>query len=68
MEFDLATIALILVIVGALNWGVIAATNESNDLVKLVGNPTVEKGVKLLVGASGLYLLWTLYEKQQKGM
>ena len=56
MQFDLPLIALLLVIVGALNWGTIALLNL--DLVKLVKNEQIEKVIKLAVAAAAVYVLF----------
>ncbi len=49
-------VAFVLVIVGALNWGLVAF--DYNLVSTLLGSwPTVEMIVYLLVGASGVYLL-----------
>lgn len=51
------SIAFILVVVGALNWGLVALFNF-NVVTALVGSwPSVEKLVYVLVGLSGLVLL-----------
>jgi uncharacterized membrane protein YuzA (DUF378 family) len=53
----------LLVIVGAINWGLVAY--NGTDLVtlgtKAVGQPQVERYVKLAVGAAGLYALYEFY-------
>jgi len=64
MKLDLATIALLLVIVGALNWGVVAFTEGQTDLVKLAGNPMIEKVVKLAVGAAGALVAYLLFNQK----
>lgn len=53
---NVTTLALVLVIVGALNWGLVALFNL--DLVALLFGsvPTVAKLVYVLVGVSGLYM------------
>lgn len=62
MNLDLNVIALLLVIVGALNWGTVALFNL--DLVKIVGNETIEKVIKIAVaGAAVLVLLPLLNDK-----
>jgi uncharacterized membrane protein YuzA (DUF378 family) len=51
----LYTIALLLVIIGALNWGAHAA--NFNLVTKLVGNiPYAEKAVYYLVALAGVYV------------
>lgn len=56
MQFNLPFIALLLVVIGAINWGTISLLNM--DLVKLVKNEQIEKIVKILVGAAGVYILF----------
>ena len=53
----LDTVALILVVVGAINWGLVGLLNV--DLVNLIlgGIPLLAKIVYILVGLSGLYAL-----------
>lgn len=64
MKLDLPAIALLLVIVGALNWGVVAFTEGQTDLVKLVGNPMIEKVVKLAVAAAGALLAYFFFNQK----
>ncbi len=54
------TIAFILVVVGAINWGLVGV-NESWNLVDLLLGklPMVERIVYILVGLSGLALVFT---------
>ena len=55
----LHTIAFILVVVGAINWGLVGA-GEWNVVNMLLGKwPMVEKIVYILVGLSGLTLVFT---------
>ena len=56
MQLDLPVIALLLVIVGALNWGTVALLNI--DLVKYIPNANVEKVIKLVIGAAAVYILF----------
>jgi uncharacterized membrane protein YuzA (DUF378 family) len=50
----------LLVIAGALNWGLVAF--NGTDLVKqLTGGGDIEKYVKFAVAAAGLYLAYTIY-------
>jgi uncharacterized membrane protein YuzA (DUF378 family) len=55
MKFDLNTIIMILLIAGALNWGLVAY--NGTDLVAYAG-PTFEKYIKYVVGAAGAYALY----------
>jgi uncharacterized membrane protein YuzA (DUF378 family) len=52
-------VAFLLVVVGALNWGLVGLLNM-NLVTLLVGSwPMLEKLVYILVGVSGVYLLVT---------
>ena len=51
------TIALILVIIGALNWGLIGV-GVSNIIESILGTGTITTIVYILVGIAGL---WTIY-------
>lgn len=56
----LLQLAQVLVIAGALNWGLVAF--NGTDLVEqLTGGGDIEKYVKFAVAAAGLYLAYTLY-------
>ena len=53
-------LAQILVIAGALNWGLVAF--NGTDLVQqLTGGGDIEKYVKFAVAAAGIYLAYTIY-------
>lgn len=53
----------ILVIAGAINWGLIAFQNT--DIVKsLVGAGDIEKYIKLAIGAAGLYYAYMIYNNE----
>jgi len=62
MKFDINTIIMILLIAGAINWGLVAF--NGTDLVAKVSSfaggqgPQVEKYIKLAVGAAGAYALY----------
>jgi uncharacterized membrane protein YuzA (DUF378 family) len=50
----------VLVIAGALNWGLVAF--NGTDLVQqLTGGGDIEKYVKFAVAAAGIYLAYTIY-------
>lgn len=52
------TVALVLVVVGAVNWGLVGALG-TNLVSSLLGDGSLfEKVVYLLVGASGLYVAY----------
>jgi uncharacterized membrane protein YuzA (DUF378 family) len=60
-------LALLLAIIGAINWGLVGLgmvmDSNWNLVTQLFGSfPTLEAIIYLLVGAAGLYLLWTLYK------
>jgi uncharacterized membrane protein YuzA (DUF378 family) len=55
MKLDLNTVIMILLIAGAINWGLVAY--NGTDLVALAG-PTLEKYIKYAVGAAGGYALY----------
>jgi len=56
-------IALVLVIVGGVNWGLVGALNL--DLVQLIlgGIPILAKIVYILVGIAALYTIYFAYQK-----
>ncbi len=58
-------IAVILVVIGALNWGLIAAFSW-NLVEALFGVDALAKIIYGLVGLSGLYLLFTLGSLSRK--
>ncbi len=70
MDNDLNVVdwtALALVIIGAVNWGLIGLgmlMDSDWNLVSMLFSsvPTVEAIIYILVGLSGLYLLWTAYK------
>lgn len=62
MEFTLEVIALLIVLVGALNWGAVALADM--DLVKMVNNPTIEKGIKAAVAAAAVYIAYLLFSEK----
>ncbi len=68
---NLGLVATLLVIVGAVNWGLVGLGafmgQELNVVNMLLGSwPTVEWLVYVLVGLSGLWLLWDWYTKMSK--
>jgi uncharacterized protein len=60
MKFNLEKLALILLIAGGLNWGLLALFNL--DLVAKLG-ATLDMVVKVLVGAAAVYTLIPLFKK-----
>ena len=54
-------IVIIIVIIGAVNWGLVGAFNK--DLVKMItpGQPNVENYIKIAVGIAGLYYAYLVY-------
>lgn len=63
MQFDLNTIVLLLLIAGALNWGLVAS--NGTDLVAKAG-PQFERYIKLAVGAAGAFALYQFVQRQQQ--
>lgn len=62
-------IVVIIVIVGAVNWGAVAGLNM--DLVKMItpGYPDIERYIKIAVGLAGLYYAYLVYTwKTQKSV
>lgn len=64
-------VATLLVVVGAVNWGLVGLGGfmgaNWNVVNMLLGSmPQVEWVVYVLVGASGLWLLWDWYSKMSK--
>lgn len=68
----LPLVGTLLVIVGALNWGLVGLGGllgypEWNLVSMLLGSwPMVESVVYVLVGAAGLWLFWDWYTKMSK--
>lgn len=60
MKFDVNTIVLILLIAGALNWGLVAYNGV--DVVAYAG-PDLEKYIKYLVGLAGAYALYQFIQR-----
>lgn len=59
--------ALVLVIIGALNWGLVGLgmlmDTDLNVVDILFGSmPTVEAVIYLIIGLAGLYTIWTAYK------
>lgn len=52
----LKTVAFVLVLVGALNWGLVALLNYNLVSLLLGSWPTLEKLTYILVGASAVYV------------
>ena len=57
-------LAWVLVLVGAVNWGLVGIANM-NLVTSLLGAwPLLVQLVYILVGLSGLYLLWMFFSKK----
>ena len=69
---NVAMVGMILVIVGALNWGLVGlgalmGGQNWNVVWMLLGSwPTVLNVVYVLVGLAGLWLFWDWYAKMKK--
>lgn len=61
----LSWIAWILVLVGALNWGLIGAFNY-NLVVAIFRIGTTTQWVYILVGLAALYIIWIMLAKKGK--
>lgn len=57
-------IAWVLVVVGAINWGLIGAANL-NLVETVVGSGSLAQVVYILVGLGGLYMLWGAVSKKK---
>ena len=53
----------VLVVVGAINWGLIGAANL-NIVETVVGSGSLAQVVYILVGLGGLYMLWGAVSKK----
>lgn len=58
-------IAWILVLVGALNWGLIGAFNY-NLVAAILGMGMIAQWVYILVGIAALYIIWMMLAKKGK--
>lgn len=56
-------VAWILVVVGAINWGLIGAANL-NIVETVVGSGSLAQVVYILVGLGGFYMLWGAVSKK----
>ncbi|MEK7551415.1 MAG: DUF378 domain-containing protein [Patescibacteria group bacterium] len=69
---NLGLVATLLVVVGAVNWGLVGlgalmGYSDWNLVQMLLGSwPVVANLVYVLVGLSGLWLLWDWYTKMSK--
>lgn len=57
-------VAWILVVVGALNWGLIGAANL-NLVTTLFGSGSLAQVAYILVGLGGLYMVWMALAKKK---
>lgn len=55
--------AWVLVVLGAINWGLVGAANI-NLVETIVGTGSLTQVVYILVGLSGLYMLWEALSKR----
>ena len=60
MQVSLDQVVQVILIVGALNWGLVAI--DGSDLVKIISfkNEDIEKAIKLAVALAGLYAAYVL--------
>lgn len=57
-------VAWVLVVVGALNWGLVGVTNL-NLVQTVLGTSALTQVVYLLVGLAGLYMVWMALGKKK---
>lgn len=57
-------LAWLFVIVGAVNWGLVGLANMNLVTAILNSWPTLVQIVYILIGLSGLYLLWMVFSKK----
>ena len=60
-------IAIVLVIVGALNWGLVGLFGFNLVAALFGGLPTVESIVYILVGIAGLWMIYTAVKLGSRG-
>jgi uncharacterized protein len=60
-------IAIVLVIVGALNWGLVGLLGFNLVAALFGGVPTVEAIVYILVGIAGLWMIYTAVKLGSRG-
>jgi len=67
MEQIINLIAFLLVIIGAINWGLVGVSGF--DLVTYItpDYPQIEKIIKILVGIAGIYVAYILYQHRMSG-
>lgn len=58
----LDTVAMILVVIGAINWGLVGLLNL--NVVEMVLGMSLAKIVYILVGVAGVLVLWGWYSKK----
>jgi len=65
MKNPIDLIALILVVVGAVNWGLYGALNKMDLVAMIFGSiPIAAQIVYILVGIAGLYMLYAAFMKK----
>jgi uncharacterized membrane protein YuzA (DUF378 family) len=57
-------VAWVLVVVGALNWGLLGVANV-NLVETIVGTGSLTQVVYILVGLAGLYMVWAVLGKKK---
>ncbi|OGE14289.1 hypothetical protein A3F00_01350 [Candidatus Daviesbacteria bacterium RIFCSPHIGHO2_12_FULL_37_11] len=58
----LDTVAMILVVVGAINWGLVGLLNL--NIVEMILGMALAKIVYIVVGVAGVLVLWGWYSKK----
>ncbi len=59
-------VALSLVIVGALNWGLVGLFNYNLVAALFGAFPVIERTIYVLVGIAGVYTVWTAVKASQE--
>lgn len=59
------TVAMLLVVIGAINWGLVGLL-DMNLVESIFGGMGLAKIVYILVGAAGVYMLYSWYAKSSK--
>ncbi len=60
MKLNIQTIALLLIIIGSINWGTVAY--NGTDLVKIIAPAPYERYIKYVVASAGIFLAYRLLQ------
>ena len=59
-------VAIVLVIIGAINWGLVGLFNFNLENALFGGVPTLEAIIYILVGLAGLYMIYMVARRTQE--